>query len=64
MSKQLTIAQKQSLKGILAEVYARNIELPPEVKDLIKGTKPPLLWNTNDYGCFTKQDGTMFIPND
>ena len=64
MSKQLTQTQKQNLKGILAEVYARDIALPDEVKDLIKGTKPPLLWNVNDYDCFTKQDGTMFIPND
>ena len=64
MSKPLTFAQKQELKDILAEVYARDVELPPDVKDLIQGTKPPLLWNTNEYDCFTKADGTMFIPND
>src|SRR5512139_4338282 len=64
MSKVFSTSQKEKLATLLAEMDARGLILPDEVKQELSLTKKIVQWPVNEAGCFTSRDGRSFIRNE
>lgn len=54
----LTPTEKQKVRKLLAEIQARNIDIPDEIKDEILGVRKNFPWPNE----FVKPDGRIFNP--
>ena len=54
----LTVTEKTKLRKLLAELKARNIELPDDVKDTIRGVQKAIVWPEQ----LIKPDGGIYNP--
>lgn len=56
----LTPAKKKKLRQILAEMKARGMEIPDEMKEEMKGGTRKIIWHKDSNGYFTKMDGNRY----
>jgi hypothetical protein len=63
MTVKFTPVQKRKIAERLAELRARNLEVPEDLREFLLGTKQVIHWPLTEYGCFTSRDGRKFNPN-
>lgn len=54
---------REKLRLYLAELKARGIPIPNELRDELVGVKKVVHFPINKWGCFSDRDGKPFIPN-
>lgn len=64
MDRKFSYQDKKKLAERLAEVQARGLEIPQDLRDLVLNVKKPIHWPINKHGCFYDRSGKEFIPND
>jgi len=62
--KKFTPDQKKQIAQVLAEIEARGLAIPEEIRLSILQPKKVINWPINKYGCFTNRFGRSFIPNE
>jgi len=59
----LTLKKRQKLQAIVAELQARNIQIPEEVQQELLGIQKEVKWPFDKNGYTVKNDGTRFEAN-
>lgn len=59
----LTPTKRKKLEAVLAEIAARDIDIPEDLKQQILGRSPKLHWPFDENGYTIKQDGKRFTAN-
>ena len=54
---------REKLRLYLAEIKARGIPIPAEIRDELIGVKKAINFPINKWGCFNNREGKPFIPN-
>jgi len=55
---------KIALSTLMAEIQARGMELPDEIKELVVPTRRSMVWPVNEHGYFTSYAGEVFEANE
>ena len=55
---------KIALSTLMAEIQARGMDLPDEIKELVVPTRRSVVWPVNEHGYFTSYAGEVFEANE